>query len=93
LEFDAQQRGFAHDPVGQAGDVAVGSFFGGGYDPGPDLPPPPPPAPVQAYDDVPVSVGTIPMHVSAFLGEPGRRCREYPQYGEEKVLLDGVTPV
>jgi hypothetical protein len=55
LEFDAQQRGFAHDPVGQAVDVAVGSFFGGGYDPGPDLPPPP--APVQTYDDVPVSVG------------------------------------
>jgi hypothetical protein len=38
---------------GAAANVAVGSFFDGGYDPGPGLPPPPP---VTYYDNIPVVV-------------------------------------
>jgi hypothetical protein len=81
------------DAVGQAADVAVGSFFGGGYDPGPDLPPPPPPPPVQTYDDVPVSVDYPDATYQPFLVNQVVDAGNDPQYGEDKVLLDGVTPV
>ena len=37
-------------------NIAVGSFFGGGYFPGVGLPLPPPPPPVLRYDNVPVFV-------------------------------------
>jgi hypothetical protein len=81
------------DAVGQAADVAVGSFFGGGYDPGPDLPPPPPPPPVQTYDDVPVSVDYPDATYQPFVVNQVVDAGDDPQYGEHKVLLDGVTPV
>jgi hypothetical protein len=81
------------DTVGQAVDVAVGSFFGGGYDPGPDLPPPPPPPPVQTYDDVPVSVDYPDATYQPFVVNQVVDAGDDPQYGEHKVLLDGVTPV
>jgi hypothetical protein len=81
------------DAVGQAVDVAVGSFFGGGYDPGPDLPLPPPPPPVVTYDDVPVSVDYPDTTYEPFLVSQVVDAGPDPQYGEDKVLLDGVTPV
>ena len=42
--------------VDTAVNVAVGSFFGGGYVPAIGLPLPPPPPPVLRYDNVPVQV-------------------------------------
>ena len=42
--------------VDTALNVAVGSFFGGGYIPAVGLPLPPPPPPVLRYDNVPVLV-------------------------------------
>lgn len=78
--------------VNTAVNVAVGSFFGGGYYPGVGMPPPPPPPPVLRYDNVPVQV-----RYSQATYEPFRVQRVVdvgpdPQYGEHKVLLDGVTP-
>jgi hypothetical protein len=74
-------------------NIAVGSFFGGGYFPGIGLPLPPPPPPVLRYDNVPVFVNY------------GRQAQYEPfrvrqivdvgddaQFGERKVLLDGATP-
>ena len=78
--------------VQTAVDVAVGSFFGGGYYPGAGLPLPPPPPPVLRYDNVPVQV-----RYSQAIYEPFRVQRivdvgDDPQFGERKVLLDGATP-
>ncbi|MGY4650053.1 hypothetical protein ACVWWN_003849 [Mycobacterium sp. URHB0021] len=78
--------------VQTAVDVAVGSFFGGGYYPGVGLPLPPPPPPVLRYDNVPVQV-----RYSQATYEPFRVQRivdvgDDPQFGERKVLLDGATP-
>jgi hypothetical protein len=78
--------------VNTAVNVAVGSFFGGGYFPGIGLPLPPPPPPVWRYDNVPVQV-----RYSNDVYEPFRVQRIVDvgvdsQYGERKVLLDGVTP-
>ena len=81
------------DTVGQAVDVAVGSFFGGGYYPGPDLAPPLPPPPVQTYNDVPISVDYPNATYQPFLVNQVVDAGIDPQYGEDKVLLDGVTPV
>jgi hypothetical protein len=76
--------------VQTAVDVAVGTFFGGGYVPEIGLPPPPPP--VLGYDNVPVLV-----RYSNATYEPFRVRRivdvgDDPQFGERKVLLDGATP-
>jgi hypothetical protein len=73
-------------------NVAVGSFFGGGYIPAIGLAPPPPPPPVLRYDNVPVQV-----RYSSAVYEPFRVQRvvdvgDDTRYGERKVLLDGVTP-
>jgi hypothetical protein len=78
--------------INTAVNVAVGSFFGGGYFPGIGLPLPPPPPPVWRYDNVPVQV-----RYSNNVYEPFRVQRivdvgNDTQYGERKVLLDGVTP-
>ncbi|MBV8965115.1 MAG: hypothetical protein JO191_02950 [Mycobacteriaceae bacterium] len=81
------------DAAGQAVDAAVGSFFGGGYDPGPDQPPPPPPPPVQTYDDVPITVSYPDATYQPFVANQVVDVGDDPQYGEHKVLLDGVTPV
>jgi hypothetical protein len=74
-------------------DIAVGNFFGGGYLPGPGLPPPPPPPPVRTLTDVPVQVKYTnatyePIRVQKIVDvgpDPAVG-------GEHKVLLDGVTP-
>ncbi len=80
------------DPINQLVNVAVGSFFGGGYLPRIGLPLPPPPRPVLRYDDIPVQV-----RYSQQVYEPFRVQRiidvgDDARYGERKVLLDGVTP-
>ena len=78
--------------VNTAANVAVGSFFGGGYVPAYGEPLPPPPPPVLTYDNVPVQV-----RYSQATYEPFRVGRivdmgDDPQFGERKVLLDGATP-
>jgi hypothetical protein len=82
----------AQNVVETAANVAIGSFFGGGYVPAIGLPLPPPPPPVLRYDNVPVQV-----RYSQQTYEPFRVRRivdvgDDAQYGERKVLLDGVTP-
>lgn len=81
------------DAVGAAIDVAVGGFYGGGYDPGPDLAPPPPPPPLVTYDDVPVQVDYPDATYQPFVVNQVVDAGNDPQYGEDKVLLDGATPV
>jgi hypothetical protein len=78
--------------INQAVNVAVGSFFGGGYFPGVGLPLPPPPPALLNYANVPVQVrypdATYqPFRVNKIVDVGPDR-----QYGEQKVLLDGVTP-
>ncbi|MGX9792339.1 hypothetical protein [Mycobacterium sp. MMS18-G62] len=82
----------AVDLVETAVDVAVGTFFGGGFFPGIGLPLPPPPPPVWRYDNVPVQV-----RYSTGTYEPFRVRRivdvgDDNRFGERKVLLDGATP-
>jgi hypothetical protein len=81
------------DAAGEAVDAAVGSFFGGGYYTGPDLPPPPPPPAVVSYNNVPVSVEYPDATYEPFLVNQVVDAGPDPQYGEDKALLDGVTPV
>jgi hypothetical protein len=78
--------------VNTAANVAVGTFFGGGFFPGFGLPLPPPPPPVLRYDNVPVLV-----RYSDRVYEPFRVRRivdvgDDVRFGERKVLLDGATP-
>jgi hypothetical protein len=78
--------------VATAVNVAVGTFFGGGYVPAIGLPLPPPPPPVLRYDNVPVLV-----RYSNATYEPFRVRRivdvgDDTRFGERKVLLDGATP-
>jgi hypothetical protein len=78
--------------VNTAANVAVGTFFGGGFFPGIGLPLPPPPPPVLRYDNVPVLV-----RYSDRVYEPFRVRRivdvgDDVRFGERKVLLDGATP-
>ncbi|MGV0646453.1 hypothetical protein ABQE44_23990 [Mycolicibacterium sp. XJ2546] len=82
----------AIDTMQDITNIAVGSFFGGGYYPGAGLPLPPPPPPVLRYDNVPVQV-----RYSDAVYEPFRVRRivdvgEDARFGERKVLLDGATP-
>ncbi|MGE2690308.1 hypothetical protein [Mycolicibacterium pulveris] len=82
----------AIDTMQAVTNIAVGSFFGGGYYPGAGLPLPPPPPPVLRYDNVPVQV-----RYSDAVYEPFRVRRivdvgEDARFGERKVLLDGATP-
>jgi hypothetical protein len=79
--------------VNTAANVAVGTFFGGGFFPGFGLPLPPPPPPVLRYDNVPILV-----RYSDRVYEPFRVRRivdvgDDVRFGERKVLLDGATPV
>jgi hypothetical protein len=78
--------------VGTAVNVAVGSFFGGGYYPGLGLPLPPPPRPVVYYDNVPVVVKYRRAAYQPFLVSRIVDAGDDAHYGERKVLLDGVTP-
>jgi hypothetical protein len=78
--------------VDTALNVAVGTFFGGGFLPGIGLPLPAPPPPVLRYDNVPVLV-----RYSQATYEPFRVRRiidvgDDARFGERKVLLDGATP-
>jgi hypothetical protein len=81
------------DAVDTAIDVAVGSFFGGGYYPGSYLAPPPPPPPLLAYNDVPVVVNYPGATYQPFLARRIVDVGDDAVYGEHKVLLDGATPV
>jgi len=76
----------------QAVNVAVGSFFGGGYYPGYGAPFPPPPPPVLRYDNVPVQVRYPQATYEPFRVQRIVDVGDDAQYGERKVLLDGVTP-
>ena len=81
------------DPVGTAVNVAVGSFFGGGFDPAQYLAPPPPPPPLVSYDDVPIVVSYREATYEPFRVRRVVDVGDDAGYGEHKVLLDGVTPV
>jgi hypothetical protein len=73
-------------------NIAVGSFFGGGYYPGVGMPPPPPPPPVMRYDNVPVLVNYSNARYEPFRVRQIVDVGDDAQFGERKVLLDGVTP-
>jgi hypothetical protein len=79
--------------VNTAVNVAVGSFFGGGYIPAVGLPLPPPPRPVLRYDNVPIQVRYTSATYEPFVVRQIVDVGDDPQYGGHKVLLDGVTPV
>jgi hypothetical protein len=78
--------------VGIPTSIAVGNFFGGGYYPGPGQPPPPPPPPVQSFQDVPVQVKYTNATYEPFVVKKIIDVGMDPAVGEQKVLLDGVTP-
>lgn len=78
--------------VDTALNVAVGSFFGGGYIPAVGLPLPPPPPPVLRYDNVPVLVNYSHARYEPFRVRRIIDVGDDPQFGERKVLLDGATP-
>ena len=78
--------------VDTAVNVAVGTFFGGGYFPGIGLPLPPPPPPLFRYDNVPVQVRYSNQTYEPFRVQRIVDVGNDSQYGERKVLLDGVTP-
>ena len=73
-------------------NVAVGSFFGGGYVPAFGLPLPPPPPPVLRYDNVPVLVNYSNARYEPFRVRRIVDVGDDPRFGERKVLLDGATP-
>lgn len=78
--------------VNTAVNVAVGSFFGGGYYPGVGVPLPPPPPPVLSYANVPVQVRYSDAVYQPFRVQRIVDAGDDAQYGERRVLLDGVTP-
>jgi len=80
------------DAAGAATSVAVGTMYGGGYVPAPGEPPPPPPPPPVTYDDVPVQVQYSEATYQPFVVHQIVDAGMDPAVGEEKVLLDGVTP-
>lgn len=74
-----------------AADVAVGTFFGGGYIPpigAPFVPPPP----LVRYDNVPVQVRYSNATYQPFRVNQIVDVGDDAQYGGRKVLLDGATP-
>lgn len=74
-----------------AADVAVGTFFGGGYIPpigAPFVPPPP----LLRYDNVPVQVRYSNATYQPFRVNQVVDVGDDVQYGGRKVLLDGATP-
>ena len=78
--------------VQTAVNVAVGSFFGGGYIPAFGLPLPPPPPPVLRYDNVPVQVRYSNARYEPFRVRRIVDVGDDARFGERKVLLDGATP-
>jgi hypothetical protein len=79
--------------VNSAVNVAVGSFFGGGYLPAVGMPVPPVPRPVLRYDNVPIQVRYASATYEPFVVRQVVDAGDDPQYGGHKLLLDGVTPV
>jgi hypothetical protein len=80
------------DAAGAASSVAVGTMYGGGYVPAPGEPPPPPPPPPVTYDNVPVQVQYSDATYQPFVVHQIVDAGMDPAVGEQKVLLDGVTP-
>jgi hypothetical protein len=78
--------------VNTALNVAVGTFFGGGYIPAVGLPLPPPPPPVLRYDNVPVFVNYSHARYEPFRVRRIVDVGDDVRFGERKVLLDGATP-
>jgi hypothetical protein len=78
--------------VATAVNVAVGSFFGGGFIPAFGQPLPPPPPPVLRYDNVPVLVNYSNARYEPFRVRRIVDVGDDPRFGERKVLLDGATP-
>jgi hypothetical protein len=78
--------------VATAVNVAVGSFFGGGFVPAFGQPLPPPPPPVLRYDNVPVLVNYSNARYEPFRVRRVVDVGDDPRFGERKVLLDGATP-
>jgi hypothetical protein len=74
-----------------AADVAVGTFFGGGYLPPVGAPFVPPPA-LSRYDNVPVQVRYSNATYQPFRVNQIVDLGDDAQYGGRKVLLDGATP-
>lgn len=72
-------------------NAAVGTLLGGGYLPGPGQPPPSPP-PVVKYNDVPVQVKYSNATYRPFVVKRIVDVGMDPKVGQQKVLLDGVTP-
>jgi hypothetical protein len=85
-------RNLVNAVVDTAVNVAVGTFFGGGYFPGVGLPLPPTPPPLFRYDNVPVQVRYSNRTYEPFRVQRIVDVGNDSQYGERKVLLDGVTP-
>jgi hypothetical protein len=79
--------------VQTAADVAVGTFFGGGFVPDFGQPLPPPPPPVLRYDNVPVQVRYSQATYEPFRVQRVVDVGDDPRFGEREVLLDGATPV
>lgn len=77
--------------VDTAVDVAVGTFFGGGYIPRAGLPTFVPP-PLVRYDNVPVFVRYSQARYEPFRVNRIIDMGDDVRYGERRVLLDGVTP-
>jgi len=82
----------ANAAVATAVDVAVGSFFGGGFIPAFGQPLAPPPPPVLRYDNVPVLVNYSNARYEPFRVRRIVDVGDDPRFGERKVLLDGATP-
>jgi hypothetical protein len=74
-----------------AADVAVGTFFGGGYIPPLGVPFVAPP-PLLSYDNVPVQVRYSDATYQPFRVNRLVDLGDDVQYGGRKVLLDGATP-
>ena len=74
-----------------AADVAVGTFFGGGYLPPIGAPFTPPP-PLLRYDNVPVQVRYSNATYEPFRVRQIVDVGDDVRYGGRKVLLDGSTP-
>lgn len=82
----------AVDFVSTAANVAVGSFFGGGFVPNLGLPLPAAPPPVLRYDNVPVQVRYSQADYEPFRVRQIVDVGDDVRYGGRKVLLDGATP-
>ncbi|WP_152531514.1 hypothetical protein [Mycobacterium sp. UM_CSW] len=78
--------------TGEPDKVTAAVINGGGRDPGPDqLPPPPPPAPTEVPNTC-VAVRYTNAQYQPFIVSKIVDLGNDQQYGEHKVLLDGVTP-